>query len=44
LIPLLRLVLPKDIHTPEESGKALARLIVDPALVSTRSAIDISSF
>jgi NAD(P)-dependent dehydrogenase (short-subunit alcohol dehydrogenase family) len=35
LIPLLRLVLVKNIHTPEESGKALARLIVDPALVST---------
>ncbi|MET0407287.1 MAG: SDR family NAD(P)-dependent oxidoreductase [Hyphomicrobium sp.] len=35
LIPLLRLVLVKNIHTPEESGKALARLIVDPALAST---------
>jgi NAD(P)-dependent dehydrogenase (short-subunit alcohol dehydrogenase family) len=35
LIPLLRLVLLKNIHTPEESGKALARLIVDPALAST---------
>jgi NAD(P)-dependent dehydrogenase (short-subunit alcohol dehydrogenase family) len=35
LIPLLRLVLVKNIHTPEESGKALARLIVDPALDST---------
>ncbi len=35
LIPLLRLLLVKNIHTPEESGKALARLIVDPALVST---------
>jgi NAD(P)-dependent dehydrogenase (short-subunit alcohol dehydrogenase family) len=35
LIPLLRCVLVKNIHTPEESGKALAHLIVDPALVST---------
>jgi hypothetical protein len=35
LIPLLRLVLMKNIHTPEESGSALARLIVDPALGST---------
>lgn len=35
LIPLLRLVLVKNIHTPEESGMALARLIVDPALAST---------
>ena len=35
LIPLLRLVLLKNIHTPEESGSALARLIVDPALAST---------
>ena len=35
LIPLLRLVLLKNIHTPEESGKALARLIIDPALDST---------
>ena len=34
LIPVLRLVLVKNIHTPEESGKALARLIVDPTLVS----------
>jgi NAD(P)-dependent dehydrogenase (short-subunit alcohol dehydrogenase family) len=32
LIPLLRLVLLQNIHTPEESGVALARLIVDPAL------------
>jgi NAD(P)-dependent dehydrogenase (short-subunit alcohol dehydrogenase family) len=35
LIPLLRLILVKNIHTPEESGEALARLIVDPALIST---------
>lgn len=35
LIPVLRLVLVKNIHTPEESGKALVRLIVDPALAST---------
>ena len=35
LIPLLRLVLVKNIHTPEESGSALARLIVDPALAAT---------
>ena len=35
IIPLLRLLLVKNIHTPEESGKALARLIVDPALSST---------
>ncbi|RXH56183.1 SDR family NAD(P)-dependent oxidoreductase [Granulicella sibirica] len=35
LIPLLRLVLLKNIHTTEESGAALARLIVDPALRST---------
>ncbi|MDB5846784.1 MAG: hypothetical protein JWP29_536 [Rhodoferax sp.] len=34
LIPLLRVVLVKNIHTPEESGAALARLIVDPALGS----------
>jgi NAD(P)-dependent dehydrogenase (short-subunit alcohol dehydrogenase family) len=35
LIPLLRLVLVKNIHTPEESGAALARLIVDPTLAPT---------
>jgi NAD(P)-dependent dehydrogenase (short-subunit alcohol dehydrogenase family) len=35
LIPLLRLILLKNIHKPEESGEALARLIVDPARVST---------
>lgn len=35
LIPLLRLILLKNIHTPEESGSALARLILDPALAST---------
>lgn len=35
VIPLLRLILLKNIHTPEESGAALARLITDPALTST---------
>uniref|UniRef100_UPI0035CBCF52 SDR family NAD(P)-dependent oxidoreductase n=1 Tax=uncultured Sphingomonas sp. TaxID=158754 RepID=UPI0035CBCF52 len=35
VIPLLRLVLLKNIHTPEESGAALARLITDPALAPT---------
>jgi NAD(P)-dependent dehydrogenase (short-subunit alcohol dehydrogenase family) len=35
LIPLLRLIALKNIHTPEESGAALARLIADPALAST---------
>ena len=35
LIPLARLILVKNIHTPEDSGSALARLIVDPALAST---------
>ena len=35
VIPLLRLILVKNIHTPEESGAALARLIVDPALAAT---------
>jgi NAD(P)-dependent dehydrogenase (short-subunit alcohol dehydrogenase family) len=35
VIPLLRLILVKNIHTPKESGAALARLIVDPALAAT---------
>ena len=35
LILVLRLVLVKNIHTPKESGEALGRLIVDPALVLT---------
>jgi NAD(P)-dependent dehydrogenase (short-subunit alcohol dehydrogenase family) len=35
LIPLLRWVLLKNSHRPEESGEALARLIVDPALAAT---------
>jgi NAD(P)-dependent dehydrogenase (short-subunit alcohol dehydrogenase family) len=35
LIPLLRRVVLENIHTPEESGAALARLIVDEALAST---------
>jgi NAD(P)-dependent dehydrogenase (short-subunit alcohol dehydrogenase family) len=33
--PLLRLLIVKNIHSPEESGAALARLITDPALSST---------
>ncbi len=32
MLPLLRRVLSPNIHTPEESGAALARLISDPAL------------
>jgi hypothetical protein len=35
VIPLLRLILVKNIHAPEESGSALARLIADPALAAT---------
>jgi NAD(P)-dependent dehydrogenase (short-subunit alcohol dehydrogenase family) len=35
LIPLLRLVLVKNIHAPAESGAALARLIIDPGLADT---------
>lgn len=35
LIPLLRLVLLKNTHSPQESGAALARLVVDPALAPT---------
>ena len=35
LLPLMRLLITKNIHTPEASGTALARLITDPALVST---------
>jgi NAD(P)-dependent dehydrogenase (short-subunit alcohol dehydrogenase family) len=35
VIPLLRLLMTKNIHTPEASGAALARLITDPALAST---------
>ena len=35
VIPLLRLILMKNIHTPKESGSALARLIIDPTLAAT---------
>lgn len=35
LIPLLRRVLSPNIHTPAESGAALARLVRDPALAQT---------
>jgi NAD(P)-dependent dehydrogenase (short-subunit alcohol dehydrogenase family) len=35
MIPLLRLAMTKNIHKPEESGAALARLISDSALAST---------
>jgi NAD(P)-dependent dehydrogenase (short-subunit alcohol dehydrogenase family) len=35
ILPLLRLLVTKNIHTPEVSGSALARLITDPALAST---------
>ena len=35
LIPLLRLLLSPNIHTVDESGGALARLLVDPALAGT---------
>jgi NAD(P)-dependent dehydrogenase (short-subunit alcohol dehydrogenase family) len=32
VIPLLRLVMYPNVHTPAESGAALARLVMDPAL------------
>lgn len=35
ILPLLRLLIVKNIHTPQESGSALARLITDPALATT---------
>lgn len=35
LIPLLRLVLLENTHTSQESGAALARLVVDPTLAAT---------
>ena len=35
LLPLLRRVLFANIHTPAESGAALARLVTDPALAGT---------
>jgi len=34
VLPLMRLLISKNIHTPEASGNALARLITDPALAS----------
>ena len=35
VLPLMRLLITKNIHTPEASGTALARLITDPALAFT---------
>lgn len=35
VLPLMRLLIVKNIHTPEDSGAALARLITDPALAAT---------
>ncbi len=35
ILPLLRVVLYPNIHTPAESGAALARLVADPALAQT---------
>ena len=35
VLPLMRLLITENIHTPEASGAALARLITDPALAST---------
>jgi len=35
ILPLMRFLLVKNIHTPEESGTAMARLITDPALATT---------
>lgn len=35
VLPLLRLLITKNIHSPEASGAALARLITDPALAKT---------
>ena len=35
VLPLLRVLITKNIHTPEASGAALARLITDPALAAT---------
>jgi NAD(P)-dependent dehydrogenase (short-subunit alcohol dehydrogenase family) len=35
MLPLMRLLITKNIHTTEASGAALARLITDPALAST---------
>jgi hypothetical protein len=32
ILPLLRNLISPNIHTPAESGAALARLVVDPAL------------
>lgn len=35
ILPLMRLLLVKNIHTPKESGSAMARLITDTTLAST---------
>jgi NAD(P)-dependent dehydrogenase (short-subunit alcohol dehydrogenase family) len=35
VLPLLRLLITKNIHTPAASGAALARLITDPSLADT---------
>lgn len=35
IIPLLRRVMSNNVHTTEESGQALARLVTDPALATT---------
>ncbi len=35
ILPLMRMVLYPNIHTPAESGAALARLVADPALART---------
>ncbi|MEY4578339.1 MAG: hypothetical protein RL701_3042 [Pseudomonadota bacterium] len=35
MLPLMRLLITRNIHTTEDSGAALARLITDPALAST---------
>ena len=35
VLPPMRWLITKNIHTPEASGAALARLITDPALAST---------
>ena len=35
IIPILRRVMSPNVHTVEESGAALARLLIDPALAGT---------
>ena len=35
MLPLMRLLLTKNIHTTEASGAALARLVTDPGLATT---------